>query len=224
MKKWLLSFVAIALTAACNSYTSKDQGGAALSTTNSPAYADIQSQILQPYCLSCHSAAGGNLGGINLETYANTVTYISQIQHAVIVKQSMPPGTPLSSGLQQLLATWISDGAPQNSVPVNQEERRAAETASPAEPSEDLQPTFSSISQNILTPKCVMCHGTDGDTPITNYDYLIKSKWIVPGDLTKSALYGSIKVGEMPPSGSGTLTQTEIDTVGAWITDGAKNN
>jgi hypothetical protein len=46
--------------------------------------------------------------------------------------------------------------------------------------------------------------------------------WIVPNDLGQSSLYDSLKSGRMPPGGK--LTQAEIDTIGTWITDGAKNN
>lgn len=169
----------------------------------------------------CHSSAGGNAGGINVENYSNVMHYIDRIQDSVAIHQTMPPGKPVSKKLQQLLVTWISNGSPEHATPGTP----ATEPTEPPATSEPLQPTFSSISKNIFAPKCVMCHGPGGSAenlPVTDYNFLLKSMWIVPHDLGQSSLYDSVKSGRMPPSGN--LSQTEIDVIGAWITDGAKNN
>jgi hypothetical protein len=96
-------------------------------------------------------------------------------------------------------------------------------TATPAPP--PLQPTFSSISENIFSQKCVICHGPGGSAasmPVTDYNFLIKMKWVVPSNLAQSSLYVSVKSNRMPPGPP--LSQTEINTIGNWITAGAKNN
>jgi mono/diheme cytochrome c family protein len=176
-------------------------------------FSTIQTKVIQPYCISCHSSAGGNADGVNLENYSNVLHYIDKVQDTVAVRHSMPPGQPLSKGLQQLLVTWISNGSPEHTS-------QGAPPSTPPTPTEPLVATFTSISKNIFVPKCAVCHGAGGNTPITSYDFL-KKGWVVANDL-KSPLYLAINGGGMPPSEP--LTQNEIDTIGAWITDGAKNN
>lgn len=213
-KSALNSLGTLLIITACNSYTSKDQANY---TANGvpPNFSVIQSNILQPKCVMCHSASGGNAGGINVETYANVMASITQIQNAIVVAQSMPPGQSLTSSLRQLFATWVADGEPETS-------------SSPEMPTEiaqnqtSVQPTFSSISENIFTPKCASCHSPSGPMPVTNYNYLISSGWVVPDNLNNSTLYQAVKNGTMPPSGA--LAQSDVDTIGQWITDGAQNN
>jgi uncharacterized membrane protein len=161
---------------------------------------------------------------VNLENYANVMTAISQIQDSVIVKGTMPPGHSISQDLQEVLTTWIANGEPESTSSATIPEP-APETTPPPPPSEPLTPTFSSISKNIFTPKCVMCHGPGGTAStllITDYSFLIKMYWIVPKNLAQSQLYESVNLGRMPPGEK--LTQTELDSISQWITAGAKNN
>jgi uncharacterized membrane protein len=213
----------LSMATACNSYVAKDSGGPLVVGGESPDFSTIQTNILQPKCVACHSTAGGNAGGINVENYANVIHSIDQIQDSLTVKQTMPPGQPLPGGLQTLFTTWVRNGAPEHTAGGG-ESPGPQPNPSPT-PSEDLQSTFSSISKNILEPKCVMCHGPGGSAeklPVKDYGFLIKYEWIVPNDTTQSLLYESVKQGRMPPSGP--LSQKEIDTIAAWINDGAANN
>jgi len=74
----------------------------------------VRERIFKFRCLSCHSAAGGNADGLNLETYFNTVREIEDIQEKVS-EQSMPPRPrpPLSSIERNVILRWIELGAPQ---------------------------------------------------------------------------------------------------------------
>jgi uncharacterized membrane protein len=121
---------------ACNSYTPKDQGGQVDANTLSATtnFAAIQSQIIKPYCIMCHSGAGGNQGGVNLETYANVKTYADRIKDT-IVKGTMPPGRPLAKNQQEALISWIENGAPETltleTPSVEDESLKAANEAQP---------------------------------------------------------------------------------------------
>ncbi len=80
--------------------------------------------VLQTYCLTCHSvtgASGSNLGGVNLETFANVRARVvpgkpfeSRIFDAVINKR-MPLG-PIKLPVQELaiIYSWIYAGASEN--------------------------------------------------------------------------------------------------------------
>ncbi len=78
-------------------------------------YANINSKVIEPYCLSCHSAAGGNRAGLNLETYASIMNRLELVQVTVIMERSMPPsGSPaLDPSAYALMKAWLEAGAPQ---------------------------------------------------------------------------------------------------------------
>lgn len=76
-----------------------------------PNFQIIRTQILQANCLKCHSAAGGNKAGVNLETYETVLRNLSSVE-AVVADGSMPPRGPLSQELQALFLRWIQLGAP----------------------------------------------------------------------------------------------------------------
>ncbi len=77
------------------------------------SFADIQSQILEPSCVGCHSQAGGNRGSVNLESYAAVKSNIDEIQSSTVDSTRMPQGDTLSKSLIALLRTWIAQGAPE---------------------------------------------------------------------------------------------------------------
>jgi len=106
-----------------------------------------------------------------------------------------------------------------------------------------IQATFSSIQDNIFTPKCVNagCHNpTPGPMSLQKgvaYDNLVNKPSaygmprVDPGNADNSALYlkliGDAKVGgpqARMPLGAPQLPQEEINAVKEWINAGAKNN
>ena len=79
------------------------------------SYKMINDALLKPNnCTFCHGAPGSNMGGLNLETYANVKANIVAINQAVISKKVMPPSGPLADADLKLLSAWISAGAPEN--------------------------------------------------------------------------------------------------------------
>lgn len=73
------------------------------------SYAQVNSQIFTPQCVSCH----GNSGGVDLSTYSNVIQNLSKVQQQALTNKTMPPSGPLSASDQALLQSWISAGAPQ---------------------------------------------------------------------------------------------------------------
>lgn len=76
-------------------------------------FALISERIFIPSCLSCHSAASGNIGQVNLETYSETIRHLDQLDKSVVQQQRMPPGNPIVTELAALLKEWINAGAPE---------------------------------------------------------------------------------------------------------------
>ena len=80
--------------------------------------------------------------------------------------------------------------------------------------------------QPIFDNNCGNCHlgNSSGDLNLSNYDNLMSSDVVVPGNHQSSMLYDRITrpesaQGDMPPSGS--LSQNEIDLIAQWIDEGA---
>jgi len=105
----------------------------------------------------------------------------------------------------------------------------------------NLQPTFSSIQSNILTPKCVNagCH-PGGAAPMSlasgvAYDNLVDVnsttyglERVDPGDPDESVLYlkviGDSRTGPRMPLDGPALSSEETDAIRDWIADGAPDN
>jgi mono/diheme cytochrome c family protein len=195
------------------------------------SFEQIQSLVFQPSCVSCHGIAGGNVHGINLETYSNVIKNLAKVLEQVVVLKKMPPEGPLSDDLQKTLAAWIKAGAPeegQNPVPIPIPV--PIPVPSPIAPPTSLQPTFASISQNIFIPRCILCHGASGPVSrinINDFNFLAdpKNNLVIHGNAKLSRLFEVISATDnsrMPPAGD-PLKTDEINTIEIWINNGAKD-
>lgn len=69
-------------------------------------------EILSVSCFRCHSEAGGNRAGVNLETYENVLAHREGLQMH-IEAGTMPPIRPLrlTDDQQTLVLNWLNQGA-----------------------------------------------------------------------------------------------------------------
>ncbi len=105
-------------------------------------FATIKSAILTPHCIACHS---------QYNSYAGTKREISRMI-SVVNNNRMPKNAPaLSSNLKSLLDAWAERGAP---------EFAGQDPSEP--PPVVLTPDWKSIAENIIVPKCVVCHNPQG--------------------------------------------------------------
>jgi mono/diheme cytochrome c family protein len=84
--------------------------------------------------------------------------------------------------------------------------------------------TYTWIAANILTPRCVSCHGASGASAgvqVNNYTNTLRQVRV--GNPNSSPLYVETNNGNMPTSG-GRLTATQLTAIRDWITAGAPNN
>jgi mono/diheme cytochrome c family protein len=95
-----------------------------------------------------------------------------------------------------------------------------------------LLPTYNSIREQILAPRCIRCHSTGGRAekiPLVTLSDLLNSPsdLVVPGSPEESSLVISITRTDrkrMPPPSSGTaLPPEQIQAVETWIKNGAKD-
>jgi hypothetical protein len=84
-----------------------------------------------------------------------------------------------------------------------------------------LMSTFSSISLNILGPKCLNCHNTNNR--LGGKSYSSYAETIASGT---ASLLSSVSGGAAArmPTGSLKLSTAEVNAISAWITAGAPNN
>ena len=117
MKKTIcLAFISVIASCGYNNtklpITAGNNSGLGSGGTTGPDFVNVKAQFFQPHCMRCHSDAGGNRAGVNLETYANVSRFLSRAQSAVNAG-SMPPAGPLSADRKSILNDWIAAGAPE---------------------------------------------------------------------------------------------------------------
>jgi mono/diheme cytochrome c family protein len=229
----------------CNSYVSKLPAPQEIPIdAASIDYAFVNTKVFEPYCVRCHSDAGGNKGDVNLETYESVVSALTEIENVVFVERKMPPkraGGPLSGYPLEVLKAWIEAGAP---VVAGKPQQKPPPTTTTPQPTPTptppvmppppivVEPTWADISSKIFQAKCVKCHSEGGkaeDDPLTDQSYVINPQnlILVPGKPEESAIIKAITREDnkrMPPAKTGmTLSPQEIETIQTWILNGAKD-
>lgn len=126
-------------------------------------FATVYSTVIGPKCVSCHSAAGGNGGGANLETFANVKALITRVQYRALIKKDMPP-VSLSRSESNVLAAWIEQGAPENIDPLNPKPSVPGDTGE--------LPNFALVKEKVFQARCLGCHSgplPDDDLDLSDY-------------------------------------------------------
>lgn len=223
MKQKILShlFVLI-LIASCGNYRKIKEfnegfDSRILSLTNID-FETIKKEVLEPKCISCHK---------QYKNYPNVKSEISAIVSAINSDRMPKNSPPLSSSLKGLVQKWAEQGAPENS------------DGSSTTPLPELRPTWNSLSQNIIIPKCVVCHNPNGQAKFldltsrqTIYDHRNRefdggTKLIDLENPKQSYLIEILKdtFEPMPPIESRIprLKDSEIELVIEWIKQGLPN-
>ena len=232
LKKWisLLAVVSsLLLYQNCSgtheSWLDDGQSGSSSYLTNSISLASFEANlhpVLTTNCSECHGVSQQPLHSlpeasfaldviasfnlVNLETPEES-TLVNKIRngHRSIAQT-------VADEMQQAIQRWADD--------------IVASGGSLTPDTSSLQPTFSSIHNLILQPKCVSCHSPDGSRPQEDYtDYFttINTGKIEPGDAATSTMFTQCQTGAMPQGGP-SLTPEELGVLQEWINDGALNN
>lgn len=77
-------------------------------------YQLVKTSVIDLRCIGCHSAKGGDKGGVNLETYENVFDQKDSIK-SEIESGSMPrpKNKPLTDIQKRIFLSWIENGAPE---------------------------------------------------------------------------------------------------------------
>ncbi|MBC7715255.1 MAG: hypothetical protein H7177_18055 [Rhizobacter sp.] len=182
------------------------------------SYAVIASSILQPKCIECHSGAGGDAGGINLETYANVTGNLGIIKSEV-QSDSMPKNrTKLTAKEKQILFAWIDAGGPQaGTTPTTPTPTKPTDPTLPTDPTTPIQfITYEMVNTQVIKPRCLGCHsdagGNRGQVNLETYEN-------VAAEI--NTIETEIKSGSMPRPKNKPLTSEQKDLILKWIANGA---
>lgn len=78
-------------------------------------YKYVATNILTPFCLSCHNS-DFSLGGVDLSSFESTKNTGEKLCK-VVEEAKMPPSEPLPEELVKKLCEWVSSGFPRYSPP-----------------------------------------------------------------------------------------------------------
>jgi hypothetical protein len=221
---WIALFVVVAgVMSFQNCSMVATPGGTEATSLNSMQVLEAKAfTIINSKCVGCHNPSNA-MGGMNYITNLNSLLYFHQVVpgepdisplYQKIQTGAMPPGQPLSEAEAKAIYDWIHDGLTDgNGV-----------TPPPPTPVPVLGPTFTSINDNILRPKCLSCHSsTNMSGGLSFSTYSSAKNAVQPGNPGASSMYTAISSGIMPRGGS-MLSSAEISAVQTWIQNGALNN
>ncbi|AZZ36815.1 hypothetical protein CIK05_08440 [Bdellovibrio sp. qaytius] len=165
-------------------------------------YESVSAKVITGQCLQCHSAAGGNKGDLNLETYQNVRANLNQIMYRVLEAKDMPRGG-LSGDDYALLEMWLSSGAPEKNTLTG--------------PVSVLKGPFNwlAIKDQILKRNCLDCHSSvtpEAGLDLSDYDQF-KNNYAKIFDRT------FVKQ-DMPPEPYDGLNASEKQALLKWISQG----
>lgn len=204
MKKYNLLFalMSMILLTHCGNKTSSldfkvnDSSNFALNPNEKVAFSQIKSQILTPYCLSCHSSVGTEA---NLKKWITPGNPDSSLFFTTVENGSMPQNQkPLSSLSLELIRNYITQMAPTTVPPTT-----TGGTTTGI--------SYAQIKSAVLTPyRCVNCHSVGSEASL--------AKWMNKTTPSRSSFYTTIKSGSMPQGGSSVPTNLQAMVL-QYITD-----
>jgi uncharacterized membrane protein len=179
-------------------------------------FQSVNQAIFSSRCVSCHQ---------QYSNYQGVIRELSAIQATVVSNRMPKSGGPLTENQKSILFAWIAKGAPdQAGIP------------SPSNPPVQLEANWKSISENVIFPKCLVCHNPQGQAKfldLSNRQIIFESrnrvfaggsKFIDLDAPEKSYLLQILNDDEepMPPTWSNIprLTTDELKTLSLWLSLG----
>ena len=209
MKKYniLFALMSMILLTHCGNKTSSldfkvnDSSNLALNPNDKVAFSQIKSEILTPYCLSCHSSVGTEA---NLKKWITPGNPDSSLFFTTVESGSMPQNQkPLSSLSLELIRNYITQMAPATVTPPTTGGTTTGGTTTGI--------SYAEIKSAVLTPyRCVNCHSVGSEASL--------AKWMNKSSPSSSSFYTTIRNGSMPQGGSSVPTNLQAMVL-QYITD-----
>lgn len=146
--KVLTFFFGSVLLFSCGNYLDRKKADPGLDQTAQEKvpldFSSVKEIVFSARCVSCHQ---------QYDNYQGVIRELSAIQAAVASERMPKSGGPLTDSQKAILAAWIAKGAPDQS----------GNPSEPRPPSPlPLEPTWKSLSENTIFPKCLVCHNPQG--------------------------------------------------------------
>jgi uncharacterized membrane protein len=192
---------------------SDDDFNQSLSANSEISFEIVKSVVFLQKCTVCHQ---------QYNSYQSVKRELVAIQDAIAQNRMPKSGSLLTDRQKDFLTKWASQGAPEF----------AGQTPQPEVPV-ITEANWKSISQNIIFPKCIVCHNPNGQAKfldlstresilLANNERKLKGENLL--DFDKPAESDLIKLVEdplepMPPikSNISRLTNEEVNVLKAWI-------
>lgn len=179
------------------------------------SFQTVNKSIIQPKCLECHSSAGGDAGGVNLESYEQVMRHISSIQ-SEIASDSMPKNRgKLTAKEKKMVLDWIVAGAPRNPTDSTQPTEPTPPTT-PTPPTEpEVKFTYERVNKEVIAPRCLGCHSAPNDRGGVNletYESVMENA---------NSVESEIQSGSMPRPRNKPLTPEQKELILKWLSMGA---
>jgi uncharacterized membrane protein len=223
----------VGFLASCGNFREeKPQHFSLLEVGKAPGFVRLDEQVFSKRCTSCHSTAGGNLGGFNMDTYANVFAKRDRVLFRAVTAKTMPLGGPIPDSEQALIQAWYDAGSPEQDIEINSAAKVPAPAPAPSPepsapaptdpvptPSDPATVTFAQVQDRIFGApgstafRCTTCHGAA--SPLVQLDTYDK---ILPklDRIRERALV----LKTMPPQTP--LSEGDQQLLKAWIDQGAK--
>lgn len=134
------------LLSSCSDYLETKRAGSSINQDAieklSSDFTAVNEVVISARCVSCHQ---------QYNSYQGVIRELSQIQAAIKSNRMPKSGGPLTDSQKAILSAWIAKGAPE----------RTGMPSGPNPPT-PLEPTWKSVSENIIFPKCLVCHNPRG--------------------------------------------------------------
>ena len=189
-------------------------------------YKLVHESVLQNACLRCHSAAGGNRGGINLESYQNVFKNSHQIRIEV-AGATMPPSDKLTAEQIKLVTDWIDAGASENGKVAGELPTPAPTPPPPTVPTPGPAPkptplpipvkiSFDEVLKKVIKTNCLKCHseigGNSGELNFETYESVFENR---------NRIKNEVSTDQMPPKNGVPLTIDQKKLILTWIDQGS---
>ena len=223
MKKYniLFALMSMILLTHCGNKTSSldfkvnDSSNLALNPNDKVAFSQIKSEILTPYCLSCHSSVGTEA---NLKKWITPGSPDSSLFFTTVESGSMPQNQkPLSTLSLELIRNYITQMAPTTGgtttggTTTGGTTTGGTTTGGTTTGGTTTGISYAEIKSAVLTPyRCVNCHSVGSEASL--------AKWMNKTTPSRSSFYTTIRSGSMPQGGSSVPTNLQAMVL-QYITD-----
>lgn len=224
--KYLFLIISIITLFSCNEKINKTKShiGEISLKTCGPINFESMKVVLDARCNTCHTSHLAK--GVNLLTYEGLKASSAKVEDEV-KSGRMPKGFSFAKPEEDFLLSWISNGTPNEKSNLQSEQSCSGENKIPE--IKPLVPTYESIRDRILLPKCISCHQSDKSADLyafTSYrgTMFLTEIFDLENPENSRIIKDVTQEGKdmMPPKKSGIerLTAEEVKVMVEWIRAG----